>query len=328
MTVILLYILYLIRGVIPSIIYGAIIAYILLPVTNFFSRKMPRGLASFVSLLIFFVIIVLIAYFVFPIIFHEITQLVTKIPDIYRNISTLLSKIRHLLVPSGTEVLENMLQNFFDNLQNYLYSFVQSVFTKTISKVTIFPLMIFSFLLAFFFMKDSRAVYRITLRRINPPVRKKWRFFLDKTNGDLRAYFSTLVLIAFFTGITMGLISSIIGVKYAVLIGVIDVFLEMLPYVGPTIVFIVGVLLSLITSFKTFILFAIVFSIIEFIQNSLVTPHFVGERLKITPVIIIVMIAIGGAIFGALGVIIATPTFLILRNLFQVNKSQPEETGI
>lgn len=328
LSVILLYLLYLIRGIIPPIIYGGIVAYLLLPITNFFSKKVPRGLASFFSLVIFFLILVGISYFLFPVIFHEFTQLTQRIPDIYKNVLSFLAKVKNYIAPTGTEVLENMLQTFFDNLQKYLMDFAQSVLEKTLNKITLIPSVFFSLFLAYFFMRDSKIIYRITLRRFNGERREVVKNFLDRTNYDLRAYFSTLVLIAISTGIIMGLTSAIIGVRYAVLIGVIDLFLEMLPYVGPAIVFVIGSLLSLITSLKTFVYFAIAFSIIEFLQNSYITPHFVGERLKITPVIIIAMIAVGGAIFGALGVIIATPTFLILRNLFAANKSQKEEAEI
>lgn len=319
LTVILLYLLYTVRGIFPPIIYSAIIAYLLLPVTNFFAKKIRRGFASFLSLLIFFLILVGISYFLFPVLIHEFMQLTVKIPDIYKNIVYFLSKVKNYFAPAGTEVLENLLQSFFDNLQRYLTTAAQQLLEKTINKISIIPSILFSFLLAFFLMRDSKIVYALTLRRFNGEKREIIKDFLERTNKDLRAYFSILVLIAMSTGIVMGLTSSIIGVRYAVLIGVIDLFLEMLPYVGPAIVFLVGSFLSLITSFRTFIYFAIAFSIIEFVQNSFITPHFVGERLKVTPVIIIIMIALGGAIFGALGVIIATPTFLIIRNLFEAN---------
>jgi predicted PurR-regulated permease PerM len=89
----------------------------------------------------------------------------------------------------------------------------------------------------------------------------------------------------------------------------------MLPYIGPTIVFLTGALLSLTQGFKTFLAFIIVFSIVEGLFSNGILPHMVGDKLKVPPVIIILMIAIGGAIFGPLGVLIATPTFLILRNI-------------
>lgn len=325
LTVIMLYLLYLIRGIIPPIIYGGIVAYLLLPLTNFFSRKMPRGLGSFISLLIFFLVLTAISYFLFPVLFHEFTQLTQRIPDIYGNILAFLSKVKSYFAPAGSEVLESTLQNFFDNLQKYLIDFAQVVLQKTLGKISIIPSMFLSLFLAYFFMRDSPIVYRIVLRRFHGERREVMKSFLDRTNSDLRAYFSTLVLIAISTGIVMGLTSSIIGVKYAVLIGVIDLFLEMLPYIGPAIVFVVGSFLSLVTSAKTLLYFIIAFSIIEFVQNSYVTPHFVGERLKVTPVIIVIMIAVGASIFGALGVIIATPVFLIARNLFEANRTQPEE---
>ncbi|MGB9694967.1 MAG: AI-2E family transporter [Caldisericaceae bacterium] len=321
-TVITLYLVYIMRGIFPPIIYGGIIAYFLLPVTNFFSRKIPRSIASILTLLLFFLIFVIIGYLLFPIIIHELNELIIRLPDFYVNLSNALDSVRKLINPTGgNKYFNTIIQKFIETLQAQSSNFVEKAINSTISKISIVSSFVLSLLLSFFFMKDSKVLFRIVLRRTSVSNRKKVKFFLENTNRDLRAYFSTLLLISIFTGIVMGTASSIAGIKYAVLIGVLDSLLEMLPYIGPFVVFIVGSILSLTTSFGAFIAFVVIFALIEGLQNSVLTPHLIGGRLKITPVIVILMIAVGGSLFGALGVIIATPTFLIARNLAVFNAS-------
>lgn len=327
LTVILLYLLYIMRGIFPPIIYGAIIAYFLLPAVNFFSKKIPRSLASIFTLLLFFFIFVVMGYLLFPLIIHELNELVVKLPDFYVNLSNALDSIRKLVNPTGgNKYFDQIIQKFIEAVQAQSSSFIERAITFTMNKFSLFSSFVLSLLLAFFFMKDSKVLFRIVLRRIDPKERKKWRIFFENTNKDLRAYFSTLLLISIFTGIILGTVSSIAGIKYAALIGVIDSLLEMLPYIGPFIVFIVGSILSLTTSFGAFVAYIIIFSLVEGLQNSLLTPHLIGGRLKITPVIVILMIAVGGSLFGALGVIIATPVFLIGRNLTSIRALRGGDT--
>ncbi len=314
---IILYLLYLFKSIIPTIIFGSVIAYILLPIANFFAKlKIHRSLAALITILIFLFSIVLAGYFLFPIIIKELGELIGNLPNLQKNISSFFENLSKVINSSkNTSFLNTILLNFVSGLQTAITDLLKTIPEKIKNSISNFGSLIFSFLLAYFFIKDSPAMYRIVLRRFTPEVRKKVKIYLDRTNIEMRTYFSTLVLLSIITGISMGLGSFIVGVKFATIIGVMDAFLEMLPYVGPTVVFIVGGLFSLTQSLKTFLLFVLVFVIVEGALSNFVLPHVIGERLRVPPVIIILMIAIAGTIFGPLGLLIATPTFLIFRNM-------------
>ncbi len=321
--ILVLYLIYRVRVILPTILYGAIIAYILLPVTNYISKKTPRWLASLISMLIFIVIFSLIIYFFIPVIISGVNEIALKLPDIYANISQFFNWVKGFFRQTGQNS-EQMIQNLILTLQENMRLALGKWTDFTINKITLIPSIILSMMLGFFFMNESQILYRVLLRNVKPSSREVVKNFLTKTNISLRTYFSTLVLISIFTGFFMGLAAYVSGIKFFLLIGALDAILEIVPYVGPTIVFIVGGTISLFTSLKTLIVFAILFSIIEIVQNNFVIPHFIGGRLKISPVIIIIMIAIGGVLLGALGVIIATPAFLIIKNIIE-STNLPEE---
>lgn len=315
--VVMLYLLYHIRGVIPPILFGAVIAYLLLPITNFLStKKIPRTLSSLISLLIFFFVIVILGYFLIPLITKELIELVNKLPNLQENITAFFENLNELInAQKDTSFINQTLRNIISSLQDTINQIIANL-PATIGKAfSNIGNLIISFLLAYFFMRDAPSMYRIALRRFEPKWRVKIKQYLDRTNEEMRTYFSTLVLISIIVGFFMGLGSFLVGVKFAVFIGVLDAFLEMLPYVGPTIVFLTGAILSLTQGFNFFIAFIIVFAIVEGLISNLILPRIVGDKIKVPPVIITLMIVIGGAIFGPLGVLIATPTFLIFRNL-------------
>lgn len=324
----IIFFVYKIRGVIPTIIYGAIIAYILLPITNFLSKKIPRFLASAISMLAFIAILSLVVYFFVPVVVRGINELVQQIPDIYTTINDIFQRIKELFdIDINIGNIEDFFKSITNSLQKRLEEFAGGAVEFTLGKLYLIPSAILSLLLAFFFMKDSPHLYRIVVRNTGISRREVVKTFLNKVNISLRTYFSTLLLTSIFTGCLLGTASYFAGTEYFLLIGILDAILEMVPYVGPTIVFIIGLMTSLFNSLRTAIIFTILFLIIQFVQDNLVLPHFVGERLKITPAIIIIMIAVGGAAFGALGVLIATPLFLIARALIDLVRSEkkPQE---
>jgi len=312
-----------IRGVIPPILYAIFIAYLLLPITNFFAKKMPRFLASFLSILIFVIIFTLLGYLILPQITKQFTEFVQKVPNIANSIKEYINSIANLIPTKGNpSSVDIFVQNLSSNIESTLSTIVKQGTTLILKKISLIPSIFLSLVLAFFFMKDSPLFYRITKRIYRENNSKKWEIFLEKTNREVRDYYSLLLLVALFTGIIMGLMSYLVGVPYYLLIGAMDSVLELLPYIGPTIVFTTGGIFAIFKSFNTFLLFAVFFFAIEAVQSQIVIPHFAGRKINLPPIAVILLIILGGAIGGVLGIIIAVPSFIIIKNALMVFNPQ------
>ena len=312
-----------IRGVIPPILYAIFIAYLLLPITNFFAKKMPRFLASFLSILIFVIIFTLLGYLILPQITKQFTEFVQKVPNIANSIKEYINSIANLIPTKGNpSSVDIFVQNLSSNIESTLSTIVKQGTTLILKKISLIPSIFLSLVLAFFFMKDSPLFYRITKRIYRENNSNKWEIFLEKTNREVRDYYSLLLLVALFTGIIMGLMSYLVGVPYYLLIGAMDSVLELLPYIGPTIVFTTGGIFAIFKSFNTFLLFAVFFFAIEAVQSQIVIPHFAGRKINLPPIAVILLIILGGAIGGVLGIIIAVPSFIIIKNALMVFNPQ------
>ncbi len=315
LTFIVIYAIYKIRGIIPPILYGAFLAYLLLPLTNFFSKKLPRFFASFLSILIFLLLFSLLGYILIPQITKQFGEIVKRIPDIFHSITTYVNGLIALVpVKSKTPILDEFIKNISKNIELGLNILLNKITTMLIQKVSLIPSVFLSLILAFFFMKDSESLFKMASHLFDGNKNKAWILFLQKTNRDVRDYYSLLLLVAMGTGFIMGLMSYFVGIPYYLVIGGMDAILELLPYIGPTIVFSTGAIFALFKSFNTFLLFAIFFFAIEFIQSQIVIPHFAGRKINLPPLAVILLIITGGAIGGALGIIIAVPTFLVAKN--------------
>ncbi len=314
-----LYAIFKIRGIFPPIFYGILLAYILLPITNFLSRKIPRFFGSLISILIFILIFVFIGYIIFPRVTKEMGEAVVHIPEIIDSISNSIENIINKLpVSAHSDILKTFLSNAGDVLEKSMLAWEKSILTTAMHKINLIPYFALSVILAFFFMKDSETLFHISSKLFKGDKKTAWIKFLNDSNKEIRAYYGTILLVAISTGIAMGIMCYLIGIKYFLLIGFIDAFLELLPYVGPTTVYIVGAIFAMFSSLNKFLLFSTFFIIIEIIQSQFVIPHFTGRRVNLPPVAIILIIVIGGKLAGILGLIVAVPSFLIIRNIIRI----------
>ncbi len=315
----LIFLLFKIRKVIPPILYGAFVAYLLLPITEFFNRKMPRFLASILSISIFVLIFVLLGYILIPQVVKQISEAIARIPQITHSITSYINSLS-ALIPGTKEgnFINDFLSRASQNAESNLLGLMQNITTMILRRVSLIPSVFVSFILAFFFMKDSRLLFKLSSNFFDGSKNKKWIEFLNESNSEIRAYYSVILLVALITGGIMGLMSYFVGVPYYVMIGAMDSVLELLPYIGPTIVFTTGSIFALFVSFKTFVLFAIFFFVIEIVQSQIAIPHFAGRRINLPPIAVILIIIIGGALGGILGVIIAVPAFLLAKDAVRV----------
>ncbi len=307
--------LYKIRGVIPPILYGAFIAYLLLPLTSFFSKKMPRFLASLLSILLFVFVFALLGYILVPQVTKQFGELVKRVPDIFRSVTNYINGLVALVpVQNKTPFLDQFVSNLSSNIEKALNLVLNRATSVLLQKVSLIPSVFLSLILAFFFMKDSETLFKMAKHLFKGKKNQTWVLFLKKTNRELRDYYSLLLLVALATGFFMGLMSYFVGIPYYLLIGAMDSILELLPYIGPTIVFTTGAIFALFKSFNTLLLFAIFFFAIEVVQSQIVIPHFAGRKINLPPLAVILLIIVGGALGGALGIIIAVPTFIVAKN--------------
>ena len=108
----------------------------------------------------------------------------------------------------------------------------------------------------------------------------------------------------------------IIGVKYAVLLGFTIGLFNMIPYFGAIIAVAISALITLITGgVSQTIVMLIVVVILQQIDANIINPKIIGDSLKISPLIVIISVTIGGAYFGVIGMFLAVPIAAVFKIL-------------
>ena len=129
---------------------------------------------------------------------------------------------------------------------------------------------------------------------------------------------SSQILDAIIVGILTAIAMSLLGVKYAVLLGFFIGLSNLIPYFGAIVGVGISIIITIFTGgFGQAIWMAIIVIILQQIDANIINPKIVGNSLEISPLLVIFAVAIGGAYFGILGMFLAVPVFTILKLMIQ-----------
>lgn len=316
--------LYLLRVVLSPVLLAMVIAYILDPVIDRLEeRGIPRTPAIFMFL---FGVLVAIAAFVLiliPVVGKEISALVDAFPAYYARVrETVFPVMEGLLGKKLPTTLDGALKEITIHLEKIppdiikpFASIIKKIFSNTLLmlmgllNVIIVPVFAYYFLRDFDLMK-ARAAGLIPL-----PYREwtvdKFRQVDDVLGAFMRGQLTLCtILAAMYSG---GLLLT--GIDLAVVIGVLSGYLFIVPYLGT----IVGVVAASIMALLKFhdlqhvLAVLAVFAVVQLIESYLLTPKIVGDKVGLSPVMIILALLIGAGLFGFLGILLAVPVVAVLK---------------
>jgi len=105
----------------------------------------------------------------------------------------------------------------------------------------------------------------------------------------------------------------IIGLEYALILSIFIMITNVVPFLGPFIGSIPAVIIGLLDSPLTMLIVIILIIIVQQIESMLISPQIMGRKLSLSPLAIIVIVLVSGRLGGLLGIILAIPTFTVLK---------------
>lgn len=141
---------------------------------------------------------------------------------------------------------------------------------------------------------------------------------LSLTKNIIQRYLLALLLEAAIIAILNSIGLLIIGLKYAVILGIIRALLNIIPYLGGLIAIVLYMIIALVTkdsiSYVFYVL--VLYTVIQLIDNNLIVPKLVGSKVKINALVAIVVVVIGGALWGIGGMFLSIPLVAIVKVIF------------
>lgn len=152
-------------------------------------------------------------------------------------------------------------------------------------------------------------------------------YYFNQSNEIFFRFIASQVLDGIVVGILTSIAMSILGVKYAILLGFLIGLFNLIPYFGAIIAVTIAILITLFTGgFTQALIMAIVVIILQQIDANIINPRIVGNSLSISPLLVIFAVTIGGAYFGVLGMFIAVPVATVLKMMIENYISYKNDT--
>ncbi len=302
------------RNYLYPLTLGGLFAYLLYPIASFLERRgVHRIFANILSILLGIAVVSGVVFFIYK----QMGLFLEDLPSLQliasRNINNIF---RHLTQLTGVETPQlkeqfkvfagNLLSLSGDNFKNTFGATFQTVFSVGIMPVYIFFLL--------FYRNKFYDFILMVVPEERHAIAKK---IIEEVNQLVIHYMTGVTVVVTILVVLNSTGFVIIGMKHALLLGVLAAIMNFIPYYGTIIGYMFPLFIAVFTMNSPQYAFLVVvqFIIVQFTENNILTPNIVGSHVSINPFMIILAITFGGFIWGLPGMFIAVPMAAVFRVL-------------
>ncbi|MGY5340051.1 AI-2E family transporter [Levilactobacillus spicheri] len=309
----------------PLLLSG-VLFYLLNPIVRLLERvrwKRVRINRTLAVVIVFVGLIAVIGYgaaWVVPRLVNQVTNLIGNIPDFAKSSEAVLQQAAHhpwLQQIDFSKYLTQLQQafgkyaeSFVTGLTTGIGSIIGTATSVVVTAITV-PVMLF------YMLKDGEKLMPALRKWIPAKHTDQTMELLSRMNGTIARYIGGQILECLFVGTFTAVGYSLIGEKYALLLGVFAGFCNLIPYVGPYIGILPALIVAFTISTNMVIYVIIVVVVVQQVDGNLVYPNIIGRTLQIHPLTIIIILLAAGNIAGLLGMILAIPLYAVVKTVVQ-----------
>lgn len=191
-----------------------------------------------------------------------------------------------------------------------LIKFIQNVFQG------VFLLVLVPFFLVYM-LKDHEKLAPFVAKFFKGEKKTWVRKTLSDINDTLRSYIQGQLFVSFLVGVMLLIGYLAIGLEYALLLALFGLMMNVIPFLGPYIAVVPAIIIALIQEPKMAIYVAIIMLVSQQIESNFITPNVMGKSLDIHPLTVITIILAAGNIAGLWGIILAIPTYAVIKTILK-----------
>jgi predicted PurR-regulated permease PerM len=308
------------RDIFMPVIMAFFVSIMLLPIYRFLrKRNVPESLSIILPILLVLLFIAGIVWFLSA----QVGILVDDFPQIKQNVAKHLQSLKEWIsgfTKMSVTKQENFIKEKSDDMLGMAGTAAGGAFV-TLSGVFVFVGLLPIYIYLILFYKD--ILLRFVFLWFKTDDHPKVKDAVYETESIIKSYLVGLLIQISYMTILLGGILLLIGIKHALLIGVIFAILNLIPYVGALIGNVIGVLLTLTSSTELWPVVTVlgVIAFVQFLDNNILMPRIVGSKIKINALVSIVGVFIGGSIAGVSGMFLSMPIIAVLKIIFDRSES-------
>lgn len=311
----LFYMMWLGQGILIPFAFAFILAILIDPVVGILQTKLrfPRVLAILTALILAIAVVSALVYFIAS----QASMFSDTFPALKQKLMVMQQDVIHWAAKTfnthESKINAWLKKTSGEGLNNSTAIIGSTLYGISNTLVVLLLLPVYMFFILFY-----KALLRDFIRRLFPEERHAMvQEILKETNSLIQKYLQGLMVEAGIVAVLNSIGLLLIGIEYAILLGIIGALLNIIPYVGGLVAISLPVIIAIATkSTSAALLVIVMFLIVQFIDNNIIVPRIVASRIQLNGLVSILVVLIGGALFGVAGMFLSIPVTAILKVIF------------
>ncbi|MEJ5996145.1 AI-2E family transporter [Pedobacter sp. Du54] len=304
------------KSLLSPLLFSLLMAFLLLPFANFLEirLKFRRSLSSITSVVVLIALIYALLHFLA----NQLTELWADWPLLVKQVTTAFHDIQHWI--SRTFHINTTKQQLYltDGAEKALSTSAIVIGSTLITLSSSLLFLAFTLLFTFFILNYRKLLFAFLTTVFAEEHKTKVADIVQEIQRIIRKYVSGLFIQMAIVTILMTLTLTFLGVKYAILLGLITGIFNIIPYLGISTALLISALITFATAGAAKALFVIfAFIGIHTIDGNLLMPLVVGSKVKINALFAFIGIIVGEMIWGISGMFLCIPYLAMLKIIFE-----------
>jgi len=302
-------------SILMPFVVAAGVAYFLDPAVSRLAKLGVRR--SLGAVMMLFAVLLFVALFIvllYPVIAAQASVLATNLPSYIKvaqaDFGNIMADLQHRLGPGAmSQKLRDLASNQAGEIMGFLGSAATNIIGSGFAVVNVLTLLIITPIVAFYFLRDWPGIVRHVDSWLPRPYEGVIRAQAVEVNRILAAWIRGQAICCIVLAVVYAVGLTIIGLDLGLIIGLAAGLLSFIPYVGTIVGAVLAILLSLSQApgWHSVISVLVVFAFGQALNDYVIQPRFLGDRVGLPAVWVIFSLFAGGAAFGFLGVMLAVP---------------------
>lgn len=313
---------YSITWLIGLLLISTLIVYTFYPFLTYLKAKfkISQSFATVLVFLTFILFCVFIVSLLVPVIYFETTSLIESFPQHLVRFQEYLSWLSQQIVLFEVEdELRTYLMGITDNIYQGLEYVAEASFQLIIGAVDFFLILFLVFYLLYDFHLIREQLLAVTPVKKRPLIKE----LIGIIDSNLGIFIRGSLIRCLAVGVLTSIVLLIIGMPYAVLLGLIAAVFNFILYIGPYIAAVPAILLSFSPLTPSPLLILLIYVGIQIVDGMFLSPVVLGKIINLRPITIIVAILAGGSLAGILGMVFAVPVAGMIKGVLEIIKRGP-----
>jgi putative permease len=314
--VILVYITIVAKEILSPLIFSCLFSILLLPLATFLEIKMklPRSAASMISIILLLSGIGLILY----VIGSQMTDLANDWPQFQQQLLKTMDSLQNWIATTFHVNADKQLTYVHSATSKVMASGTTVLGATLLSLSGLMLFFVFTFIYTFFFLLYRRLIMKFLVSVFLDENKHVVHDIIERVQYMIRKYIIGLLIEAAIVSLVVCVAFWLLGIKYAVLLGLITGLFNIIPYIGIFAALVISTLVTFATAtvLSKVILVIVTLIVTHLIDSNILLPVVVGSKVRINALVTVLGVIIGEMIWGIPGMFLSIPVIAVFKIIF------------